>query len=56
MVKFVIEPAHEYHRGRGRNYNVRVLTSVDGGASWWYCGIGWYVTNLTEAFRRIVSY
>ena len=57
MVKFKIEPAHELLQERdGIRYNVRVLTSVDGGHSWWYAGVGRFCHNLTEAFKYILNY
>ena len=56
MVKFNIEPTHHLLQENGYQYNVKVLTSVDGGRRWYYCGIGKYVHNLTEAFRYIINY
>lgn len=37
-------------------YDVRVITSVDYGKTFWYCGIGRHCHNLTEAFEYITSY
>lgn len=33
----------------GYRYNVRVLTSTDGGKSWWYCGNGKYAKTWQDA-------
>lgn len=34
-------------------YNARILTSVDGGKSYYYCGNGRYCKTLEEAFEFI---
>lgn len=34
-------------------YNARILTSVDGGDSYYYCGNGRYCKTLQEAFEFI---
>lgn len=34
-------------------YNARILTSVDGGKSYYYCGNGRYCKTLQEAFKFI---
>lgn len=36
-------------------YNARILTSVDGGESYYYCGNGRYCKTLQEAFEFIKS-
>lgn len=33
----------------GYRYNVRVLTSTDGGKNWWYCGNGKYAKTWQDA-------
>lgn len=37
-------------------YNVQVLTSVDGGETFWYCGNGRFCKNITDAFKFIRSW
>ena len=37
-------------------YNVQVWTSVDGGKSYWYAGIGKYCRNKNEARKFIYEY
>ena len=36
-------------------YNARILTSVDGGGNYYYCGNGRYCKTLQEAFEFIKS-
>ena len=38
-------------RERGCEYNVQVLTSIDGGETFFYCGIGRFVKDISEAER-----
>ena len=48
--KFRIEPSTAWP---DFPYNVSVLTSVDGGETFWYCGNGRFCRNLTEVFKFI---
>jgi len=36
-------------------YNARILTSVDGGKNYYYCGNGRYCKTLEEAIKFIKS-
>ena len=51
--RFVVEPSNVWP---GLAYNVRVLTSVDGGLTFWYCGNGRFCKNLTEVFAFVVDW
>lgn len=51
--KFVVSPSDVWP---GLRYNVQVLTSVDGGETFWYCGNGRFCRNLTEVFQFVVRW
>jgi len=36
----------------GYNYNLRIVTSIDGGKNFYYCGIGTYAKDITDMNRR----
>ena len=40
----------------GFNFDVQVYNSVDGGVTYWYCGIGKFTKTLPEAFAYCENY
>jgi hypothetical protein len=36
----------------GYNYNLRIVTSIDGGKNFYYCGIGTYAKDEADIERR----
>lgn len=51
--RFVVTPSNVWP---GLRYNVQVVTSVDGGESFWYCGNGRFCRNLTEVFQFVIRW
>lgn len=48
--KFVVKPSDVWPNMK---YDVQVLTSVDGGETFWYCGNGRFCKNLTDVFKFV---
>lgn len=40
----------------GYKYNVQVLTSIDGGKNYYYCGIGKFCKTIEECKQYISEY
>ena len=55
--KIVVKKLDADHpaRERGCKYNVQVLTSIDGGETFFYCGIGQFAKDLNEAERYALT-
>lgn len=51
--RFVVTPSNVWP---GLRYNVQVVTSVDGGQTFWYCGNGRFCRNLTEVFAFVIRW
>ena len=51
--KIIVDELAEKHpaRAHGYKYNVRILTSVDGGKKFYYCGVGRYCKSLQEIYK-----
>ena len=47
-ITLVVKPANIVLRGDGIKYNVQQWTSVDGGRSYWYAGIGKFCKDIKE--------
>ena len=51
--RFIVSPSNVWP---GLRYNVQVVTSVDGGRTFWYCGNGRFCRDLTEVFAFVIRW